>query len=147
MWINLFLATSNLYALRGIQACIQKRQYILAFLLFSSMNASMVYHATEQHQHKLSGISIFPVTEEVEETFLRLDRFFAIITGVSSALQNGWERTTECLPLALKALGVTIISEIFGMRFVMVGWESEIYAVLHSLWHILAFHVIYVLVR
>lgn len=134
---NLIVAGSNIYALLPIMEAFTKGEIFFCAVLCAAMICSFLYHMIEHHKHDMSGWG----SQSIEEhrVCINLDRLTAL---------------TSCI------IGLCICAEpsrffqenqllIFGALFLLFVSEKlvgrTLYIITHSMWHICAFHIAYLL--
>lgn len=142
---NIILFLSNLYGLRAVYSFLSQSAYIPSGFLLGAIVASSQYHLIENIKHPLTGITKFLKIEISESNLfflnkitLNIDRFFAIgsilvIFEYSKCFED------NIILFALVASICGMISETLPKKVKY----NKIFVLLHSIWHILAFHIAY----
>lgn len=138
---NAILAATNLYGFRALREWPAGSwgQCLTGF----AMGASILYHMVERHKHKMPGLAGTGTRTE-HAVCLNLDRFAAVSLGLYLALSQ--EPDAGLLRLGAGALGLAALSELpewFPLHIFTGGVGRDWYVFLHALWHLSAFHLVY----
>lgn len=141
---NLVVTLSNVYGVRALAAW--PRGSTGQLLTASAMAASMLYHAVEQRKHSMPAL-LGSGSLLQHRVCINLDRAAALGLGLFLCAQPQSRR------LALQgaaALAVCAASELFhwlpqlkGRLHIKGPAERQWYVAAHSLWHLAAFHLVY----
>lgn len=141
-WENLILTITNLYGLRAIWNTSLTTRYFVGTAIISSM----IYHSVEQEKHSMSGLW---GTCREHHICVWIDRFFAVALGIICLCSLDLYRILSWGIPALCTLGLSevpwILHKYFQVRWIgkYLWLEHYWYVFWHSLWHILAFHAVF----
>lgn len=131
MWINIVVALSNVYGLQIFETNISfyhKLIYLLTIIFSSLMHLS-------ERKHKLNGVKYF---NKYSNLFLWLDRIFAYIATILVLIELYYNinKLYNILNYAIIGLVSLFISE-------NIAKSKLIFMIFHIIWHIMAYHIIY----
>jgi hypothetical protein len=148
---NAIVAASNCYALRALLAW---PSFSMGHLLTSfAMAASLMYHLVERHKHNMPGL-VGDGSVIEHNVYLNLDRVAALALAIH-LINTVTSEAFECLaPFAALSLTLCAASELSHWwpslligRGIGIKTERRWYVVTHSLWHLCAFHLVYLVAR
>lgn len=135
MWKNLILAISNIYIYKTIQPLYNQSRYLDVFIFTNTAMASFLYHLVEQ-KHTLPGV----ISIKNWTLFLNIDRVMA------------W----TCALYLFICYRSILLSHLFLVIFTCcLGGFSDVlgrlgyvnlFVISHTIWHILAYEICYVVV-
>lgn len=162
------MASTNFIALMPIVYAYNHSLNFVCFSITFAMISSFLYHLVEHNKHYLPGVSsllkpsdlkYFLGSNTLEFTLLQLDRFGVFLSIVSIIntipFQVLIQRILSMWGLIICALGFMLISEAlhYYRRYLSnfhytkhPNQRKYIFLVLHSIWHIFAFFILYNLI-
>jgi len=143
MLTNTFMALTNLVALPSIIQLFQQTRYVEFFVVFGAAISSFIYHLIEHHKHGMPGIGYFD-SRFWHIFFLNMDRVFAFLTVIILAYYNPNAITKKRIIFTgLIALVFMTLSETL---YRPVRYQKQ-YIILHTIWHIMAYTRIHLVIN
>jgi hypothetical protein len=140
---NIFVAASNLYALRAIDAARKKKKYLTVTILGCATIGSIVYHLSET-KHSMKSLCF----KDHTSITLNLDRFFAVYSvGYFISRYQKKIRDKKVIFFSLLGFIAMLLSESQHVITIPPMMEKKLYLITHPIWHICAFHTAYLLVN
>lgn len=139
MWSNIWMSLTNIYGLRAIYNVWLQDEKVNSLIILGAVISSSVYHLVECEKHKMSGIGLNN-SKELHYITLNIDRFFAVLTFMImflKARETKYELIRENMMLEILALSSLFLSEI------PFRYEKPMYMITHTIWHISAYHLVY----
>jgi hypothetical protein len=146
---NWLTTTSNLYGL--IAASAWRAGSLGQVLTLFAVLFSIIYHSIETRKHDMPGIRPFATgSEHQHKICLNLDRTAALSLGLYLTYVVLCSGQWSVLLEGFLAISLNALSELF--RWTSLGnlstrQKTWWYVVFHSLWHIAAFHMSWILAR
>jgi len=149
---NIWLACSNLYAIRSIIVFAKGQEVLTACLIGMSMVASFWYHLIEFRSNQLPGVIPSLRDERWQMKWLWLDRIAAGVAFLSAIKIEGlidywWLIMIALLVLLISEIKIesSVISRNIRPDYMLQDMLCTKYLIFHALWHLLAFHLAYLL--
>jgi hypothetical protein len=136
---NIFVALTNLYALRSIILSLKQQRYLIYYGLLCSMLSSIMYHLFESNKHNMPGLFYNP---RYEKTLLNIDRFFILFNSVlffsyfKHALKSAFVK---------RLIAFAIVNLWISEWHISKDFQKPLFIITHSMWHISVFHIAYIL--
>ncbi len=116
-------------------------KYFVALCIFCAFASSVCYHMIERHKHGMRGINIF-CDKTSHHIFLNIDRFFACLLVYVMFDIKYIYHVDIVLTFIIGLLCMGLSEMVFkGSQYQMQ------YIVTHCLWHIFAFHTVYIALK
>lgn len=133
---NLILAFTNFTGLIVLPHLSDWKWY----LVLSTIFASFFFHLFESHKHGLPGFIIH--NHQISYFLINVDRFFA---NLSILVFGYYYRSNINIRfIVLGCIAVAIMA--FSETILLPAKYKVLYTIIHSIWHIMAFGLLYLLV-
>mmetsp|Transcript_23968 Transcript_23968/g.26603 ORF Transcript_23968/g.26603 Transcript_23968/m.26603 type:complete len:140 (-) Transcript_23968:306-725(-) len=136
-WRNCIVSLSNFYGLRAVNSLWLQKRNLEAFVVFSSVTASFMLHATDT-RFNLPGV--IKVDKRLQNIFLWIDRVLSVV--VAAVVLLGRKQSVSTLsayaPIAILGLLLNTLS---------LTLKDDPYVLTHTIWHFLAYHLVYALTK
>lgn len=144
---NILVSLSNLYGLFSLIQFYKNREYLNLFLVTCAMVSSILYHLAESKKHNMAGIYLLKPYEKI---LLNLDRFFAtmaiiVFTTKYWIIIFNYSPIIQIIPFGLFCLILSEFPNYIPVTIFSKPISKIIFIISHSIWHIYAFHVAYLL--
>lgn len=147
---NIWLASSNLYAIRSIITFAKGQEVLTAFLITISMLSSFLFHLIEYRPNQIPGAIPSLRYDKYQSIFLWIDRIMAVIAFTSAikleGLINYWGLIVVALLVLLISeikLESSVLSRNIRPEYMLQDMLCIKYLIFHALWHLIAFHIAY----
>jgi hypothetical protein len=137
---NLFVSLTNLYGVRAVRRAIRQKLWTEAIVLSGAISASILYHMAETKH----GMNSLWLTNYVGTT-LNIDRFFAMLATGLFLMKHRKKINKKIIFYGISGLIALMLSECQHAVNLPLRIEKALYLVTHPVWHISAFHVVYLL--
>jgi hypothetical protein len=136
MFLNLIVASTNLYGLRAWAIAPNTSiKWSLGFLI----TASFIYHLIEIHKHDMAGMPFWR-NKVAHHTLLNLDRFGVVLMAYNTLSYDLVMNNMDIFGLFAFGAMCLVFSEPVCEYF---KWQ-KLYVVSHSMWHLIGYHCLYV---
>jgi hypothetical protein len=140
---NILMAASNLYGFRATDAT---HNIVDRMTITCAMISSIVYHLFEKSKHGMSGVS----SQMDDKVWLDADRVYAVALVARLLIFHGHKIDRHILAIGAISVTAMAISEcqnVIDISAIPVGITRAVYMVTHTIWHIGAFHIAYLMVK